>query len=119
LEDFGFKEQETKFSIATFEFNELEFDTFSGKILLNSKPTIFDKNTSIVLGDFYKSDADQVVMSIKKYIAGPSQPNNQISFATKSYGRGRWSETLMIKNGIDVTPIRFRIRMHPNTCLID
>lgn len=119
LEDFGFSKNDSTFSIATFEFNEFEFDTFNGTLIKREKPKPFDENTVIVYGKFHKGDSDETTMTILKYIAGQKVPDNRLTFKTKSYGKGNWTETLMIKNGMEVTPIRFRTRLIGYSCLTD
>jgi hypothetical protein len=109
LEDFGFKKTDSLFSLATFEFNEFEFNTFNGTLLKKNKPKPFDEKTFIVYGKFYKGDNSETTMTILKYIAGPKMPENKITFKTKSFGKGSWTQTIMIKDGIEVTPARFRV----------
>ncbi len=117
LEDFGFSKTDSTFSMATFEFNEFEYDTFNGNLIKKDKPEPFDQNTVIVYGKFYKDDSEETTMTVFKYIAGEKLPDNKLTFKTKSYGKGNWTETLMIKNGIEVTPIRFRTRLIGYSCL--
>jgi hypothetical protein len=116
LDDFGFKAQDTLFSLATFEYNEIEFDTYTGLLIKDQKPAPFDENTSIVVGTFTKRDSTQCHMKIRSYIAGKKLPGDEIYFTTHSFGNGVYTESLMIRNGVDVTPIRFRARMWPNRC---
>jgi hypothetical protein len=54
-------------------------------------------------------------MKIKRYIAGDIQHENIIKFNTTHYGAGLWQELLLIKNGIDVTPDKYRGKIHLNT----
>ncbi|MDR2835551.1 MAG: hypothetical protein LBV69_05040 [Bacteroidales bacterium] len=110
LEDFGFEASDSVFSIATYEFNEIRFSTFTGEILQNKKPEPFDNNTLIVRGNFQIANGTkEPKMSVTKYIYGEKQVNDTIIFNTCHFGEGNWTnKILMIKNGIDVTPIRFR-----------
>ncbi|MGV3586380.1 MAG: hypothetical protein ACO1OF_05210 [Adhaeribacter sp.] len=117
LDDYGFIKSDSIFSVATFECNEIEFDTSSGEIISNAKPAPLDENTLIVIGKFRKGEADQCTMAIQYYIQGPKQPDDKITFTTRSFGYGNWQQTLMIKNGIDVTPMRFRNKFISNVCL--
>lgn len=116
IDDFAFKDHDSVFSIATFEFNEMEFDTFTGQLIRDKKPLPFDENASIVIGQFTKGDSTHCVMRVSRYIAGKRTPGDYIDFATRSFGRGTWNEELMIRDGIDVTPERFIHRMMPNGC---
>jgi hypothetical protein len=116
IDDYGLKDHDSTFSVATFEFNEMEFDTFTGKMISDQKPIPFDKEASIVIGQFTKGDSAQCVMIISKYISGKRIPGDYIKFTTHSFGKGVWRQELMIKDGIDVTPVRFRGRMIPNGC---
>ena len=117
LEDFGLRRNDSTFSLATFEFNEFEFDTFSGQIQKKAKPAIVNPKSLIVFGKFYKGDNEETTMTIAKYIVGQKQLNNQINFKTRSFGKGSWTETLIINDGVDVTPIRFRNSITTNGCL--
>jgi hypothetical protein len=116
LGDFGFRVQDSLFSLATFEYNELEFDTYTGLLIKDQKPAPFDKNTSIVVGTFTKMDSSRCHMQIRSYIAGKKLPGDAIDFTTHSFGQGTYTESLMIRDGVDVTPIRFRAVMWPNGC---
>jgi hypothetical protein len=109
IDDFGFEMSDSVFSIATYEFNEISFSTFTGEISCNKKPYPFDHNTLIVKGNFYvNEESDSIKMSITKYIYGVKQDNNTIAFRG-FFGKGNWeNEILMIKNGVDVTPLRYR-----------
>ncbi|WP_028668856.1 hypothetical protein [Runella zeae] len=117
LEDFNFAKTDSIFSLATFDFNEFEFDTYNGKIIKKSKPINFDQNTLIVYGKFHKGESEEVTMTILKHIAGKKSIAEKLLFKTKSYGKGNWEEAVMIKNGIDVTPLRFRRRFIGYSCL--
>lgn len=108
LGDFGFIKSDSIFSMATFELNEIEFDTYNGKIVKNKKAEPFDETALIVIGEFYKGGGEQCKMKIRRYIIGTKQENDTIIFKTKYYGIGLWKQLLMIKNHEDVTPIRFR-----------
>lgn len=116
LEDYSLIRSDSIFSIATFEFKEIEFNTYTGQIVKNKRPKPFDKNTLIVIGEFKKGESSKCAMSILKYIYGPSQPNDTLTFITESFGIGKWRQTLMIKDGIDVTPDRFRKGFIGSTC---
>jgi hypothetical protein len=116
LDDYGFKSRDSLFSLATFEYNEMEFDTYNGALIKNQKPAPFDENTTIVVGTFTKGDSPQCHMRVRSFIAGKRLPGNEIDFITHSFGTGNWTESLMIRNGVDVTPIRFRARMFPGAC---
>ena len=107
IEDFGFQKNDSLFSIATFEFREFLFDTSNGKIISNKRPEPFDDSALIVRGEFFVRDSSETTMCIKKYIYGQSLDNDKIRFTTNQFGKGRWFTTLMIKDGVDVTPIRF------------
>jgi len=112
LDDFKMTKSDSVFSIATFNFFEMEFDTQTGQLIRKARPQQFDEtNTLIVIGKFYKSKSESSNLTIQKYIYGPKQPNDSIAFITNSYGQGTWKQALMIKNGIDITPQRFRNKM--------
>lgn len=119
LEDFGFRQTDSLFSFATFEFNEFEFNTFDGSLIKKARPKPFDENTAIVYGKFYIGDSLETTMTILKHIAGPKTSEKKLTFKTKSYGKGSWTEALMIKNAVDVTPLRFRVRLIGYSCLDD
>jgi hypothetical protein len=114
LGDFGLKNRDSTFQLATFEFNEMEFNTFTGVLVKNKKPAAFDDNTWIVVGKLRKGDSPQTQMKVWSYIAGKKMPNDQINFATHHFGPGELIESLMIKDGVDVTPARFVGVMFPN-----
>ena len=119
LEDFGFRKADSLFSFATFEFNEFEFNTFNGILIKKDRPKPFDENTYVVYGKFYKGDNEETTMTILKNIAGQKTLDNKLTFRTKSFGNGNWTEALMIKDRVDVTPIRFRVRLIGYSCLDD
>lgn len=119
LEDFNFAKTDSIFSLATFDFNEFEFDTYNGKLIKKIKPVNFDQNTLIVYGKFHKGENEEVTMKILKHIAGKKLLAEKLLFKTKSYEKGNWKEALMIKNGIDVTPLRFRRRFIGYSCIKD
>lgn len=117
LEDYGLVNNDSVFSVATFEFNEFEFNAFNGELLKKAKPRPFDESTYIVYGKFHKGSNEQTTMSILKHIAGPKPLGDKITFKTGSYGNGTWTEALMIKDGVDVTPLRFKARPFGYSCL--
>ncbi|WP_407522496.1 hypothetical protein PDL71_14965 [Lacibacter sp. MH-610] len=118
VEDFGFIKSDSSFSIATYEFNEFEFDTKSGAIIKKDKPQAFDDNTVIVMTEFDKHEkTDSVSLKIIKQISGISILKNGSIISTNAYGQGRWRTILMIKNKKDVTPNRFRNKIFLNRCL--
>ncbi len=122
LQDFKFIQTDSIFSLATFEFNEFEFDTFTGQIKKKSRPFPFDENTFIVFGKFHTQDGDQATtITILKYIAGQKQSNNKLSFKFRNYrfGEGSREKIFMIKDGIDVTPDRFREHIPAPSCLLE
>ena len=120
LEDFKFIQTDSIFSLATFEFNEFEFDTFSGQIKKKSRPFPFDENTLIVFGNFRTEEGDKVTtIAILKYITGKKQPKNKLNFKFKNrtFSQGSYRGTFMIKEGIDVTPYRFYDMISPSYLL--
>jgi hypothetical protein len=52
LEDFDLAKNDSTFSLATFEFNEIDFNTKTGQITKNIKPFTVDRNTYILRGGF-------------------------------------------------------------------
>lgn len=119
IESFGFIDNQNHFSISTFELTDYVFDLTTGQIISNKKPDGFDSETLIVFGEFRKGNGEQATIKIERYIAGGLQKENKITFTTKYYGYGLWREVLMIKNGIDMTPDKYRGKIFLNTCLID
>ena len=115
--NFEFTDIQNHFSLTTYELSEIVFDLTTGQIISNRKPTGFDSDCLIVFGEFRKGKENYVTMKILKYIAGEKQENNKISFTTTTYGSGLWRELLMIKNGVDITPDKYRGNMFLNTCL--
>ena len=118
-EDYGFIDNQSHFSISTYELSELVFDLSTGQIIKNKKPDGYDSECLIVFGEFRKGKENYATMKILKYIAGKTQGNNKITFKTTSYGAGLWRELLMIKNGIDITPDKYRGNIFLNSCLIE
>jgi hypothetical protein len=108
IDDYGFKNDEKEFSLSTYEFFELTFDLETGQILSNKRPSTFDNETNIVFGEFRKGSGDQATMKILRYIEGEKQPDNKITFTTKYFGTGLWTQALMIRSGIDITPNKYR-----------
>lgn len=118
LEDFGFIKSDSSFSIATYEFNEFEFNTESGAIIKKVKPEAYDDNTAIVITEFNKHEkTDSISLKIIKQISGMSILKNGSIISTNAYGQGRWRTILMIKDKRDVTPNRFRNKIFLNRCL--
>ncbi|MEI7492177.1 MAG: hypothetical protein WCK92_12315 [Bacteroidota bacterium] len=117
IEDFGFIDNQDHFSISTYELTDFVFDLNTGEIIRCKKPKGFDSETLIVFGEFRKGNGEQATMKIERYISGELQKENKVSFTTKYYGSGIWMEVLMIKNGIDLTPKKYRGRILINTCL--
>ena len=115
--NFEFTDIQNHFSLTTYELSEIVFDLTTGQIISNRKPTGFDSDCLIVFGEFRKGKENYVTMKILKYIAGEKQENNKISFTTTTYGSGLWRELLMIKNGVDITPDKYRGNIFLNTCL--
>ncbi|MDD2799544.1 MAG: hypothetical protein PHV20_13215 [Bacteroidales bacterium] len=115
--NFEFTDNLNHFSLTTYELSEILFDLTTGQIISNRKPTGFDSNCLIVFGEFRKGKENYATMKILKYIAGVIQENNKVSFRTRTYGAGLWRELLMIKNGIDITPDKYRGNIYLNTCL--
>jgi hypothetical protein len=108
LNDFAFSKSDSTFVIATFEFNEIEFNTFDGSIIKNKKSFPTDDSTLIVAAEFNKGSSEQCTLHIRKYIFGKKEPNDVITIKTNYYGEGHWDEVLVIKEGVDVTPLRYR-----------
>ncbi|NBB30060.1 hypothetical protein [Cellulophaga sp. BC115SP] len=120
LEDFDLAKNDSTFSLATFEFNEIDFNTNTGQIVKNAKPFTVDRNTYILRGKFYKSSSsDKTEMLVRKYILGDKLPFDTIHFSTDMYTKGNWDQVVVIKDGIDVTPIRFRGEVFGDGCLIN
>ncbi|MFY7827775.1 MAG: hypothetical protein ACOVQ4_11655 [Flectobacillus sp.] len=120
LEDFDLAKNDSIFSIATFEFNEIDFNVKTGVISKNKKPFTVDKNTYILRGRFYKSSSsDKTEMTIRKYILGDKLPFDTIHFTTDMYTKGHWDQVLVIKDGVDVTPIRYRGEVFGDACLMN
>ncbi len=115
--NFELSNNQTHFSLTTFELSEIAFDLISGQLIINRKPEGFDSDCLIVFGEFRKGDEDYTTMKILKYIAGKKQENNKVTFKTTSYGAGLWRELLMIKNGVDITPYKYRGNIFLGTCL--
>ena len=115
--NFEFADNQNHFSLTTYELSEIEFDLTTGQINTYRKPSGFDSECLIVFGEFRKGKENYATMKILKYITGEKKENNIISFKTTSYGAGLWRELLMIKNGIDITPDKYRGNMFLNTCL--
>jgi len=108
INDYGLTNDEKEFSLSTYEFFEYSFDLETGQILSNKRPGTFDIETSIVYGEFRKGNGEQATMKILRYIEGEKQPDNKITFTTKYFGAGLWTQALMIRNGIDITPDKYR-----------
>jgi hypothetical protein len=115
--NFELTDNQNHFSFTTYELSEIIVDLTTGRIISNRKPTGFDSDCLIVFGEFRKGKENYVTMRILKYIAGKKQENNQVTFKTITYGTGLWKELLMIKNGIDITPDKYRGNIFLNTCL--
>jgi len=118
-EDYGFTDKESHFSFSTYELSEFIFDLTTGKIVQIKKPEGYDSNCLIVFGEFRKGDENRATMKILKYISGKTQENNKITFNTERYGAGLWRLLLMIKNGVDITPDKYRGNLFLNSCLIE
>jgi len=106
--DFEFDENQNQIQLSTYEMNNIKINLISGKID-KTRPENFDSDCLIVYGEFRKGNEDMVLLKILKYIAGEKQENNIIRFNAKGYGKGLWRELLMIKNGENITPIKYRI----------
>jgi hypothetical protein len=118
LEDFGLIKSDSSFSLATYEFNEFEFNTKSGDIIKKAKPEAYDGNTAILITEFDKHEkTDSVSLKIIRQISGVTILKNGTVISTDAYGQGRWRTILMIKNNKDVTPNRFRNHIFLNRCL--
>ncbi len=118
IDNFGFTDSQSRFSISTYELTDYVFDLATGQIISNKKPDAFDSTALIVFGEFRKGSGEQVTMNIQKYIYGGAQKDNKITFSTKRYGVGLWREVLLIKNGRDMTPDKYRGKIFMNSCLI-
>jgi hypothetical protein len=118
-EDYGFIDKESQFSFSTYELSEFIFDLSTGQIVKIIKPDGYDSDCLIVFGDFRKGNENYATMKILKYISGKTQENNKITFKTESYGAGIWRLLLMIKDGVDITPEKYRGNLFLNSCLIE
>ena len=112
-----FNEDQSKFEISTNEFYSYIIDTYSGEIILKTRPEEFNENTIIAYGTFYQTKGKKIEMKIHKYIFGKKQPNDKIQFNTSYYENGKWTTTLMIKDGVDITPNKFRVLYTLNNCI--
>jgi hypothetical protein len=116
LGDFGFNDNQSHFLISTYEMTDYTFDLRTGKIISREKPEGFDSKTIIAYGEFIKGVDEQVTMKILRYISGEVQKENKVTFITNSYSIGRWRELIMIKNGKDITPDKYRGQIFLNSC---
>lgn len=119
LDDIKFINNQTQFSVSTFEFSDIIFDLNTGQIISNKKPEGFDNKTLLLFVEFRKGNREETAAKILRYISGEIQKNNQISFKTKYYGVGLWRVEVMIKDGIDITPDRYRNLIFLNNCLLE
>lgn len=117
--DYGFVDKQSHFSFSTYELSEFIFDLSTGQIVQIKKPEGYDSDCLIVFGEFRKGNENCATMKILKYISGKTQENNKITFKTESYGAGLWRLLLMIKNGVDITPEKYRGNLFLNRCLIE
>jgi hypothetical protein len=108
LSDFGFSSSDSVFELSTFEFYDFVFDTATGELLKKQRPEEFEVSSVIAYGSFSKGDKPEATMNVSKYIVSNGQTGNAISFKTKYYGVGTWTTGLIITNGEDVTPLRYR-----------
>ena len=115
LEDFEMIDSKNLFTLSTYELTEFIFDLTTGEVISNKKPDIFYSKSFIAYGEFRKGNEEQATMRIKRYISGDVQHENIINFKTKHYGAGLWQELLLIKSGVDVTPDKYRGKIHLNT----
>jgi hypothetical protein len=117
LPDFQLLDQGSRFTLATLDFYELEFD-LQGKLLNKKRPEGYDEHTFILFGEVVQTKKNTWSMNILKYIAGPEVPDHTIQFRSKWY-HNQPSRAVMVRNGIDVTPKRFRSpALNFNRCLI-
>jgi len=117
--DYGFTDKQSHFSFSTYELSEFIFDLSTGEIAQIRKPDGYDSDCLIVFGEFRKGNENYATMKILKYISGKIQENNKITFKTERYGAGLWRELLVIKNGVDITPDKYRGNLFLNRCLIE
>lgn len=72
------------------------------------RPEGFTPETTIVYGSFRKGKNQEVTMKVYKYVVGNGKPEDTIRFRTTYYGEGPWNAGVMIREGVDVTPLRYR-----------
>jgi hypothetical protein len=118
LDDYGFNKTQKVFSVSTNEFIDYSFDLNSGLIISSKRPENYDDSTLILYGEFRKNSSDQVTMKILRYISGDRQPEDKIIFKTDYFGSGFWTEGVMIKNGVDITPEKYRHQIMINSWCI-
>ncbi len=116
IENYGFVDNQEHYTVSTYELTDFVFDLASGQIITKNKPEGFDSESLIVFGEFRKGEEDHAVMKIKRYMAGKGQPDDLVKFKTTYYGVGLWREVLMIKNGIDMTPDKYRCKIFLSEC---
>jgi len=116
LENFDIIDNESHFTLSTYEMTDFIFDLTTGEVITKKKPDGFDSESLIVFGEFRKGKEEQVTMKIKRYISGKVQQENILNFKTTHYGAGLWHEVLVIKNGVDITPDKYRCKIYLNTC---
>jgi len=107
LSDFSLDNSTKRFHFSTYEFFEMTIDLNNGKILEQKRPEGFDKNTVIVYGEFRKNNGTKAKMKVIRYVSEISNPENEIEFNTDYFGKGQWKKTLMIKDGLDITPKKY------------
>lgn len=107
LHDFSLSDDEKKFSLATYEFYEYEFD-IEGSIIRKNRPEGYKETATIAYGDLFRvrGQKDTYLMRIKVYVTGPKYPKNELQFKAKRLPK-RDQQILMITDGVDVTPKRF------------
>lgn len=107
----------TSLILTTSEFYEYRFDFSDSVKLIKSRPAEFKAGDDIVFGDFHKKKIgkEKTTMNIRLYITDRRFDQDSIKFTTKSYGNGDWTQTLLISNGKDITPERYRNRCFYNT----
>jgi len=108
LFDFSLSTNDSLFNLATYELYEYEFNA-NGDMVKKQRPPGYNDSAAIVYGKFYriKGSPKTYELKVKVYVTGERFKDDKLVFKARKLPKDG-SRVLMIANGMDITPERYR-----------
>jgi len=107
LENFKLDSEKNIFSFSTYEMFRYKIDLDSGNIILRTRPEGFNDETIIAYGLLRKVQDKKYLMKDMRILTKNLAGQESIEFDSNNSGFENQKRLMMIKNGIDITPVDY------------